>query len=277
MSSVRHHVTLKNKVVIITGAAQGIGAGIAKKFAENNFFVVLIDINYEQGKSQEEKLNNLGYKAKFYPCDLSNLQQVQELARLLSHDFETIDVIINNAKGITKEKDNLLNLTLEWDAAFKVMLKHPIILFELLLDNLKKSENASIINIGSTNAQFISSQPLAYHVIKGSLYQATRYLACSYGAYKIRVNLLHPGIVQIPERIKNLNAMHQKTLEHVIPLQRAASVEEVGDCCLFLSSSAAKYITGTEMTLDGGEHLKDHFQLAYSSFKQQEEQKLVSV
>jgi len=253
----------KPKTALITGAGQGIGAQIARCFVDKGYFVAFVDYNQEIGSAQEK---SLGDRAKFYFCDLSDFSQVKALSSSLEAQFDTIDVIIHNAKSPAKEKDIVSNLSNEWDQTFKVMLKHPILLNQLLIETLKKSPNPSIVFIGSTNSQFISRQPLSYHVLKGALLQTVRYLACEYGSYKIRVNLLNPGLVDVPGRAKRNPEIFQKTIEHVIPLQRSASAKEIGECCLFFASEEAKYLTGTALDLDGGEHLKDHFDLMMSHF-----------
>jgi 3-oxoacyl-[acyl-carrier protein] reductase len=251
------------QVVLITGAAQGIGAEIARSFLsqERRCFVAFVDCNQNVGLEQERKL---GKMAKFYPCDLSDRSQVEALANQLRADFGTIDVIIHNAKSPAKEQDLLLNLEREWDQTFKVMLKHPILLNHLLLESLKTSKNPSILYIGSTNSQFVSQQPLSYHVVKGSLLQTVRYLACEYSRHRVRVNLLNPGIVDIPGRERKNPQLFQQVVESVIPLQRTALAREVGAFCLFIASDAAQYLTGASLDLDGGEHLKDHFHLMMS-------------
>lgn len=261
---------LKNssKVAIVTGAGQGIGAEIARCFVSKGYLVALIDQNQDLGIEQARKL---GQKAKFYPCDLSDLTQVKALAQSLISDFEVIDVIIHNARAPAKEKNLFCNLEKEWDQSFVVMLKHPILLNHLLLESLKKSSNASILYIGSTNSHFISQQPLSYHVAKGALLQAVRFLACEYGLHKIRVNLINPGIVDVPGRVRKNPPLFQKTVECVIPLQRTALAEEVGQVCLFFASDEAKYLTGISLEIDGGEHLKDHFHLAMSQFMKEEQ------
>jgi len=261
---------LKNKikVALITGAAQGIGSVIADSFCKKGYFVAFVDINKHLGLEKEAELKSRGYSAKFYECNLEDEKQIRLLAQVLHKDLNQIDVIVNNAKHPSRERDIVNNLELEWDAAFRIMLKHPILLGHLLLNLLQKSTNASIVNIGSTNAHFISQQPLSYHVVKGALSQATRYLACEYGKMNIRVNLLHPGIVDIPGRVRKKADLFKAAVEQVIPLRRTALAEEVGDCALFLASDEAKYINGVALDLDGGEHLKDHFHLAYSGLEQ---------
>jgi len=259
-----HRDTLKNnsKTAVVTGAAQGIGAEIARTFVERGFSVALVDINEELGFEQER---SLGSRAKFYRCDLSNKMEIHSLARSLCTNFETIDTVIHNAKSPAREKEIFENLDKEWDLSIQVMLKHPLLLTQLLFDSLKKSSNPSVLFIGSTNSRFISQQPLSYHVIKGALGHAIRYLACEYGLHKVRVNLLNPGIVDVPGRQRKNPQLFQQAVEAVIPLKRTALAREVADVCLFFSSEEAKYVTGTSFELDGGEHLKDHFHLVLSS------------
>lgn len=260
--------TLKNKkVALITGAAQGIGATIADCFGKKGYSIAFIDIDRQRGEEKETDLKNCGIKAKFYECNLENEAEIKKIATEIHRDWDCIDVIVNNARYPAKEREIAKNLETEWDVAFRIMLKHPILLGHLLLDLLQKSHNGSIINIGSTNAHFVSQQPLSYHVTKGALAQTTRYLACEYGKKSIRVNLLHPGIVDVPGRSRKKADLFQTAVEQVIPLQRTALAEEVGNCCVFLASDEAKYINGVALDLDGGEHLKDHFHLAYSGLE----------
>ncbi len=255
---------LKSRVAVITGAGQGIGAEIVRGFVEKGYRIALVDYNRDAGLEQERRWEG---KGKFYPCDLSNQQEVEALCRSLRDDFEAIDVIIHNARSPAKERDLLQNLENEWDRAIQVMLKHPIMINHLLLESLKKSSNPSILYIGSTNAHFISQQPLSYHVIKGALSQTVRYLACEYGAHKIRVNLLNPGIVDIPGRPKRNPQFFQEVVEAVIPLKRTVLASEIADFCLFFSSEQATYLTGSSLDLDGGEHLQDHFNLMMNQMR----------
>lgn len=257
----------ESKFALITGSAQGIGAEIARCFAARGYFVLMTDYNEELGREEERKLAG---KAKFFPCDLSIPIQVEHLAASIAKDFPVLDTIVHNAKAPAKEKDLLQNLDREWDLGFQVMLKHPILLTHLLLDCLKASQNPSILYIGSTNSRFISQQPLSYHVVKGALWQTVRYLASEYAEHQIRVNLLNPGIVDVPGRAKKNPELFQRLVESVVPLKRTALAKEVGDCALFFASNEAKYLTGTSLDLDGGEHLKDPFHLMMSNLKTQE-------
>lgn len=254
---------LKNnaKVALITGASQGIGAEIAASFIQKGYFVILVDCLEHLGLEQEARWQG---KAKFYPCDLSDQTKVDNLCEILQAEFPIIDTIIHNAKSPAKEREILRNLESEWDTSFRVMLKHPIRINQLLLPILKKSVNPSILFIGSTNAHFVSQQPLSYHVVKGALSQTIRYLACEYAPFKIRVNVIHPGLVDIPGRKKKDPVQFQKIVDHVVPLQRAITAAEIGYFCIFYSSPEASYLTGSSLDLDGGEHLKDHFHLMMS-------------
>ncbi|MBS0624634.1 MAG: SDR family oxidoreductase [Verrucomicrobia bacterium] len=248
----------RDKTIVVTGAGQGIGAEIARSFVDRGCSVALIDYNRELGIEQEK---NLGAAAKFFLCDLSDRVQVEQLANSLNLEYGAIDTIIHNARSPAREKEILANLENEWDLSVQVMLKHPILLNQLLMGSLKKSKNPSILFIGSTNGHFISQQPISYHVIKGALSQTVRYLAAEYAQHGVRVNLLNPGIVEVPGRTRRNPELFQKIVEAVIPLQRTVKASEIGSFCLFYASEEAKYLTGSSLDLDGGEHLKDHFHL----------------
>ena len=131
-------------------------------------------------------------------------------------------------------------------------------------------KGGSIVNIGSTNAFFVSHQPLAYHVAKAGLIQLTRYLACEFGSDGIRVNCICPGLVDIYDNNKPLTSdpANKAITELSVPLRRAAFAEEIAEAVLFLCSSA--YITGQVLTLDGGISLNDHFHLVRKAFQSQQ-------
>lgn len=256
-----HRGTLKSKVTVITGAAQGIGFAIAQSFVRTGNRVVIVDRDRKQGLESAKKL---GKDAHFIYCDLACEESVERLANQLLSQFLSIDTIIHNARNRDSAESLTEHILNEWDETFSIMLKHPILLTQCLLPALRKSENPSVIFIGSTNGTFISSQSLSYHLVKSALLQATRFLACEYGGEGIRINLLEVGIVSIPGRTKKEPERFDRALRELIPLRRAATVEEVSDCCLFLASEKASFVSGSKLSLDGGEHLKDHFELVYS-------------
>lgn len=260
---------MKNKTVIVTGGTSGIGESICKEYANLGWEVLILGRNSIAGEALKVELSKIS-SAIFYYCDLSIPDSIQKTAKEISRNHPSINSIIHNAKGPYTTNSIADNLNNEIDRDFNIFIRSPLILCELLYSNLVKSQDAAITFIGSTNSSFISHQPLSYHVCKGALMQAVRFLAASWGPRNIRVNLVNPGIVDVPGRSrKNIN-IFSKAIKAVIPLGRTALASEVATACIFLSSSNALYITGTTINLDGGEHLKDHFSLAYKIFESNE-------
>jgi len=253
--------SLKNKVVLVTGSAQGIGRTMVKKMAKAELKVVVSDIKESLGEAVAEEIKSEGYKALFVKTDLCNEYSIKKLIEITIEYFGYLDIIVNNARP----KLNLLPFEesfSEWDLALDVLLKAPALIAKYAVPHLKKS-GGSIINIGSTNAFFVSHQPLAYHVAKSGLLQLTRYLACTFGNQGIRVNTVCPGLVDLYDNNMPLtsNPENKKIVELSVPLQRAALADEIVDAVLFLSSNSAAYITGQTLILDGGITLNDHFHI----------------
>jgi NAD(P)-dependent dehydrogenase (short-subunit alcohol dehydrogenase family) len=253
---------LKNKTIIVTGGASGIGKSICEKYADIGWTVLILDINLEAGENIKNQLSKIT-PAFFYHADFSNPDAIKKIAASIAATHPVLDCIIHNARAHNTSKNIEDNLNNEIDRDLNIFIKSPLLLSELLIGNLSRAGDSCITFIGSTNSSFISHQQLSYHICKGALFQAVRYLAVSWGALKIRVNLLNPGIVDVPGRLRGNSDIFTNTVRAVIPLGRTALAEEVASVCIFLSSSDARYITGTSINLDGGEHLKDHFSLAY--------------
>lgn len=261
---------MKNKTIIVTGGAAGIGKSICQEYAKLGWTILILDINSEAGQTLKNELSKIT-AIFFYSCDFSNSDSIGHVAALINANHPTIDAIIHNARAPYTSSSIADNLNNELNRDFNIFIFSPILLSELLIDNLSRGNDPCITFIGSTNSLFVSHQPLSYHICKGALLQAVRYLAVSWGPINIRVNLVNPGIVDVPGRTRNNLNLFTQAVKAVIPLGRTALSDEIASACIFLSSAQARYITGTTINLDGGEHLKDHFSLAYKILENQED------
>lgn len=261
---------MKNKTIIITGGAAGIGKSICEAYAKLGWTILILDINSEAGLTLKNELSKIT-TAFFYSCDFSNSDSIREVAALINTNHLILDAIIHNARAPYTSSSITANLNNEFNRDLNIFISSPLLLSELLIDNLSRGIDPCITFIGSTNSSFVSHQPLSYHVCKGALLQAVRYLAVSWGSLNIRVNLLNPGIVDVPGRPRNNLNIFTQAVKAVIPLGRTALSDEVASACIFLSSMQARYITGITINLDGGEHLKDHFSLAYKILESKED------
>lgn len=258
---------LEDKVVLITGAAQGIGQIIAKVFAEAGAAVVISDVQDVAGESTAKSMRNKRLRAQFIKADLRQEKDIKAAVEFTVESYGRLDIVINNARPKLRLLPFVESLE-EWDLAMNVLLKAPALIVKYALPYLTKSGNGSIINISSTNAFFISHQPVAYHVAKAALLQLTKFLAYDLGPRGIRVNAICPGLVDLHDRKPLTSDQVNKTItETIVPLKRAASPQDIAEAALFLCMNSSSYITGQVLTVDGGVTLGDHFNIAKKTFR----------
>ena len=250
---------VKDKVLLITGAAQGIGFEISKAFAEAGSIVVLTDVNEEKVK---EAAVTLGGGAIGLKCDVTKEQDIQQaIGETISH-FGRIDILINNAglQHVAKLEDFP---TARFELLVKVMLTAPFIATKLVLPHMKKQQFGRILNMASINGLVGFAGKAAYNSSKHGVIGLTKVAALETAADGITVNAICPGYVDTPlvrNQFEDLAEVRGVPLESVleeiiyplVPQKRLLDVKEVADLALYLSSDSAKGITGQAIVLDGG-------------------------
>ncbi|PIC98514.1 3-hydroxybutyrate dehydrogenase [Sporosarcina sp. P29] len=250
---------VKDKVLLITGAAQGIGFEISKAFAEAGSIVVLTDVNEEKVK---EAAVTLGGGAIGLKCDVTKEQDIQQaIDETISH-FGRIDILINNAglQHVAKLEDFP---TARFELLVKVMLTAPFIATKLVLPHMKKQQFGRILNMASINGLVGFAGKAAYNSSKHGVIGLTKVAALETAADGITVNAICPGYVDTPlvrNQFEDLAEVRGVPLESVleeiiyplVPQKRLLDVKEVADLALYLSSDSAKGITGQAIVLDGG-------------------------
>lgn len=241
---------LKNKVAIVTGAAQGIGKAIAQKLAGAGAKVYILDYNGEIAERTAEGFRAAGMQCVAKKCDISDVQATQALAEEIISKEEKIDILVNNA-GIT-QKAGVLEITeADWDRVFAVNLRGPFFLTQVIFENMMKHRSGSIVNIASLSAERGGKfAGINYACSKGGVVVMTKCLALVGGEYGIRVNAIAPGL------IKTAMADQLQFSTDAIPLGRLGNPEEVGDTALFLASDSSSYISGSIIDLNGGEFMR---------------------
>ena len=260
-------------MALITGAARGIGRVMARSFAEEGTAVVIADLEEAAGEAVTGEIRREGGQALFIKTDLRQEMDIRAMVEATVKAFTRLDVLINNARPRLQRLPFAESLE-EWDLAMAVLLKAPVLAAKYAFPHLAAS-GGSIINIGSTNAFFISHQPAAYHVAKAGLVQLTRYLAQEFGPQGVRVNCICPGLVDVPDAKTPLTSdpVNKAVTELIVPLQRAASPEDIARAALFLSTTSSAYLTGQVLTIDGGVTAGDHFHAARRAFRLAAEQR----
>jgi NAD(P)-dependent dehydrogenase (short-subunit alcohol dehydrogenase family) len=245
----------KDKVVIVTGAAKGIGWGIAKVFSQEGAKVVVVDWDEPNGLKTTEELRQAGGEAIFVHCDVSQDDQVVAMIDKTMQVFGRIDVLVNNA-GVGVYKSITDASSADWDLAMGVNLKGQFLCSRYTIPHMQAQGKGVIINISSVHAFQTVNGVAPYATSKGGVYALTHAMAIDLGP-TIRVNAIAPGWVMTP-LIQSIfdsyadPAAQQKEVERRQVMKRIGRPEDIGYAAAFLASDEASFITGTQLFVDGG-------------------------
>jgi len=239
---------LTGKIAIVTGAARGIGASIAVELARKGADVIVSDII--PGEDTVSQIKKLRRKSIYIKTDISNKKDVENLIQQTIKNFKKIDILVNNAgvyiPGAT------LDLTEEsWNKTININLKGTFLCSQAALKHMKKG--ASIINISSVAGIEGSAGGVAYCASKGGIRLLTKALAAEFGSKGIRVNSVHPGLIDTA-MVKGISS-NKKTMEGMMSkflIKRIGKPIDIAGPVVFLASDAAAYMTGSEIVADGG-------------------------
>jgi len=238
---------LKNQVAVITGGANGIGAGIAKRFVEEGAKVAVCDIDAETGGKITEALRG---KAKFYRMDVADEEEIKKAVDQIFSDYAKIDILINNA-GITNDK-LLLRMTKEdWERVIDINLTGTFLVTRAVIKYMIKQRYGRIVNIASIAGIIGNPGQSNYSASKAGIIGFTKSCAKELASRSITVNAIAPGFIEtsmtavLPDEVK-------ENYLKAIPMKRFGKVEDVAALALFLSSEQASYMTGQVICLDGG-------------------------
>lgn len=243
---------LEGKTAIITGASRGIGRAIAEKYAEQGANIVFtFASSVEKAKALEEELSSkYGVKVKGYQSDASKFDEAEKLIADVTNDFESIDVLINNA-GITRDT-LLMRMTEEqWDDVINVNLKSVFNLTKAALRTFLKQKSGSIINMSSVVGVMGNAGQANYAASKAGIIGFSKSVAKELGSRNVRSNVVTPGFIKT-EMTDVLDPEVVKGWEEAIPLKRGGTTDDVANLCVFLGSDMSSYITGQTISVCGG-------------------------
>lgn len=248
------------KVVIITGAAGGIGLATAKKFAENNFCIALSDID-QDGLIRAVEILEKKYGADCLIChgNLEDIHYIENIVKQTIAKWGRIDVLINNAAWRTIETMRTISIE-NWEKTLRINLTAPAFLAKYAAAAMEEKRVAgAIINISSVMSQNAAGYSPAYISCKGGIESLTYELAALYGPKGIRVVAVNPGsiVTNLSNDYKdgsgnNISEQLKDHMNDSTPLQRAGNPGEIANVCYWLSSDEASFITGTSILVDGG-------------------------
>lgn len=252
---------LQNKIVVVTGAALGIGQACATRIAEQGAAVALVDRLDAEGEALAAGLRERGLRAAYWHADMGREAEVQAALDAAAAHFGGLNVLVNNAgvSGANKPTHELSEA--EWDAVQTVNVKGVFFATKHAIPHLRRAGGGSIINLSSIAGLVgIGSVP-PYHASKGAVRLMTKNDALLYAADGIRVNSIHPGYIWTPMVEQHLRravgpggdleaAKAAAAASH--PLGRLGEPDDIAWCAVYLASDESRFATGAEFVIDGG-------------------------
>lgn len=245
---------LEGKVAIVTGSGQGIGRGIAERFAREGARLVIADMNETTLRKAEEELKAFGGEVLALQVDVSQSDQVARMYAEIMAAFGTVDVLVNNAAWAVPTA-HFLDMTEEfWDKVIQTNLKSVFLCSHHAVRIMaEQKKSGSIVHISSFGALRAHREMSAYDATKGAIEALTRAMAVDLAPWQIRVNAVGPGITATPAVSDYLPTPEKlKRLLDTVPLERMGQPSDVAAAVLFFASSEANYVTGQIMYVDGG-------------------------
>ncbi|PKB67455.1 MAG: cyclopentanol dehydrogenase [SAR202 cluster bacterium Io17-Chloro-G3] len=242
---------LQGKVAIISGGARGQGADEAKLFVEEGASVVFGDILDEEGRKLEAEINESGGTAQYIHLDVTKEHDWENAVTKAVSTYGKLDILVNNA-GILIMKGLEETESSDWDDIQEVNSKGVFLGTKAVISAMRNAGGGSIINISSV-AGLIGSRFTAYGASKGVVRLLSKSTAVQYGPEGIRCNSVHPGIIEtnMTERLIGTSEDRQAQLDRT-PLNVIATSRDVSFGVLYLASDESRYVTGSELVIDGG-------------------------
>ena len=249
-------LSLEGKVAMVSGAASGIGRGIAVLLAEMGATVMLLDVDDANGGATVAEIVRVGGRASFVHCDVRSAQDCAQAVRQTIRDFGKIDILCNNA-GITVRKTVVELAEDEWNRILDTTLKGVYLLSREVIPHMARNGGGSIINTGSGWSLRGGPKAAAYCAAKAGVLNLTRAMAIDHGKDNIRVNCVCPGDVDtamLASECAQLGADRRRFMDEAAarPIRRVGTPEDVAKAVLFLASEVSNWVTGTALVVDGG-------------------------
>ena len=249
---------LKAKVAIVTGAALGIGRACAIRRAEEGASIALFDVLDPQGEALAGELAGRGLPARYWHVDVSSETQVKNATDEAAAHFGRLDVLVNNAgiAGVSKPTHEITEA--EWDKVQAVNVKGVFFCLKHAIAHLKRAGGGSIINLSSIYGLVGAPDLPPYHASKGAVRLMSKTDALIYAPDRIRVNSVHPGFIWTPLVEDFLHGQGseadagRQALDALHPLGHVGEPDDIAMGVVYLASDEAKFVTGTELVIDGG-------------------------
>jgi len=249
---------LQGKVAIVTGAALGIGRACAIRMAEEGASIALFDVLDQEGEALAAELVGRGFLSRYWHVDVSSEANVQSATDEAAAHFGRLDVLVNNAgiAGVSKPTHEITEA--EWDKVQAVNVKGVFFGLKHAIPHLKRAGGGSIINLSSIYGLVGAPDLPPYHASKGAVRLMSKTDALIYAPDRIRVNSVHPGFIWTPLVEDFLTGQGseadtgRKALDALHPLGHVGEPDDIAMGVVYLASDESKFVTGTELVIDGG-------------------------
>ena len=253
---------LEPSIAVVTGAAQGLGLGIAAELAQQGAFVVLADLQFEKAATVAAELRDQDLQAQPADLDITDSDSVNRFFEGVAGEHGRLDIVVNNA-GVGQNVTAIVELDdAEWNRVLNATLTGAFYCCRAAGRIMERQESGSIVNISSINGQNPAALVAAYNVAKAGVISLTKTLALELAAYGVRVNAICPGPVYtdfnrkvMAQRCETLEITEEEMIERVrqaIPLSRWGEPTDIARAVAFLCSPAAEWITGEVLRVSGG-------------------------
>lgn len=240
-------MSFANLIVLVTGAAQGIGRGIAEAYAHRGSIVLLADLQSPAGEQSAHEIRQAGGKAEFITCDVRSEREINEMMARIERNYGRIDIVINNA-GVSRFKSPFELTVDEWDDVLNTNVRSCFLMSREAAKLMKKHVNGgSIVNISSTRSMMSEPNSEAYAASKGAIVSLSHAMAVSLGSEGIRVNCVSPGWIETGsyEELRGIDHTQH-------PAGRVGRPEDIARACMYLTDPDNNFVTGTHLVIDGG-------------------------
>jgi NAD(P)-dependent dehydrogenase (short-subunit alcohol dehydrogenase family) len=244
----------EGKVVIVTGGALGIGRETCLLLAKEGAKVAVADILDDKGRELIKEITQSGGEAKFWHLDVSDEKEVEKVFNEVVKEFGKLDATVNNAGIAGADKPTHELTEEEWDAVMNVNVKGVFFCTKHAIPHLKKAGGGSIINLSSIYGLVGAGDIPPYHASKGAVRLMSKNDALIYAKDKIRVNSVHPGFIWTPlvEELGKNNPEFREQLDSLHPIGHVGEAIDIAYGILYLVSEESKFVTGSELVIDGG-------------------------
>lgn len=257
MKQLHHYFSLKGKVAVVTGVARSIGAHTSCLLAAAGARVAVLDARQEEGEIATQNMGQSGAQIRFWQLDIGDKTAVQQVFNEIEAHFGRIDILVNSAgmhngmlptQAFTRE---------QWEQVMRIDTYGAFLCTLQAVPAMERVGGGAIVNLTSMCCIFEANEARGYHASIKAVRMMTKADALQYGAHNIRVNSVHPGFIRTPtleaavSQIGNLEVM-LSGLASFNPMRRIGSTGDVAAGILYLVSDASRFVTGTDLVIDGG-------------------------